>query len=165
MADSQIDSELSTEGQKHAEELSEELKTVNPNVFFVSPLTRTRQTIQPFLNTLPNPTVVESDLLLERNLGDFTSTPMGAFQKYCDDNQFDKVTTRPANGESLADVYIKTIQFLNDIKSRYSGKTILVCGSKNNLMCLQIAIEGRDISDYYTFPSFKTGELRGFEIP
>ena len=164
MADSQIDSGLSLEGQKCAEELSEELKTVNPYIFFVSPLARTRQTIQPFLDTLGNSVVLESQLLLERDLGDFTGTPMGAFQKYCDDNNLDKITTRPPSGESLEDVYTKTVQFLKDLKNKYPDKTVLVCGSKNNLMCLQIAIEGKNISDYYSFPPFKTGELRRFEI-
>lgn len=165
-ADSQNDADLSSEGQKDTERLLKELTTIKPDIFFVSPLKRTRQTIQPFLDTLSNPVIVESDLLLERNLGDFTGTPMGAFQKYCDDNCLDKVTTRPPNGESLMDVYTKTVQFLNDIKSRYldKDKVVLVCGSKNNLMCLQIEIEGKNISDYYTFPSFKTGELRSFDV-
>ncbi len=164
MADSQIDADLSPEGQGNAKRLSKELEIIKPDIFFVSPLKRAHQTIQLFLDTLKNPVVIENDLLLERDLGDFTGTPMDTFQKYCDDNHLDRVTTRPTNGESLMDVYTKATQFLKDIKSKYPDKKVLVCGSKNNLMCLQIAIEGKNMFDYYSFQSFKTGELRGLEV-
>jgi alpha-ribazole phosphatase len=164
LADSIVDSELSLEGQRDVNRITLKLRDIKPDVFFVSPLKRTHQTIQSFLETLKNPIIVESNLLLERNLGDFTGTPIGSFQRYCDENHLDKVNTRPPNGESLLDVYNKVSEFLEDIKNKYSDKKVLVCGSKNNLMCLQILIEGKDISDYYSFQSFKTGELRSFEL-
>jgi len=163
-ADSQTDSILSLEGQEDANRIKIELQKIQPEIFFVSPLKRTRQTVQPFLDTLNNPIIIESDLLLERNLGTFTGTPMNTFQKYCEDNHLDKVSTRPPNGESLMDVCVRTSIFLKEIKSKYTNKKILICGSKNNLMCLQIEIEGKNIADYYSFESFKTGELRGFDL-
>ncbi len=161
---SQIDADLSPEGTEVSENLVAEISEINPDVFFVSPLKRTQQTIQPFLDTQQDPVVVESDLLLERDLGKFTGTPMGAFQEYCKENNLDKVTTRPEGGESLVDVYEKTKLFLQEIKDTYPDQKVLVCGSKNNLMCLQIAIEGNNIADYSSFESFKTGELRRFKI-
>lgn len=164
LADSQIDSELSSEGREDANKIRYELQKIQPDVFFVSPLQRTRQTLQSFLETLENPIVIESDLLLERDLGDYTGTPINTFQKYCEDNNLDKVSTRPLNGESLLDVYAKIMRFLEEVKNKYSNKKVLICGSKNNLMCLQIATESKNITDYYSFPSFKTGELRSFVI-
>lgn len=164
MADSQIDADLSPEGTEVSESLVGEINKIQPDVLFVSPLKRTQQTIQPFLDTQQDPVVVESDLLLERDLGKFTGTPMGAFQEYCKENNLDKVTTRPEGGESLVDVYEKTKLFLQEIKDTYPDQKVLVCGGQNNLMCLQIAIEGNNIADYYSFESFKTGELRRFKI-
>ncbi len=164
LADSQTDVDLSPEGKEDSERLAKELKEVMPDICFVSPLKRTRQTLQPFLDIEKSSTVIESELLLERDLGEFTGTPMGAFQEYCRSNNTDLVSARPPGGESLVDVYDKTKRFLEDIKKSYLDKKVLVCGSKNNLMCLQIAIEGKGISDYYLFPAFKTGEMRSFEI-
>lgn len=164
LADSQTNVDLSPEGKEDSVRLAKELKEIMPDVCFVSPLKRTRQTLQPFLDTGKDTVVIESELLLERDLGEFTGTPMGAFQEYCRSNNTDLVSTRPAGGESLVDVYDKTKRFFEDIKKSYVDKKILVCGSKNNLMCLQIAIEGKDIADYYSFPAFKTGEMRIFDI-
>lgn len=164
MADSQLDVDLSPKGQVEAVHLSKKLAEIKPDIFIVSPLKRTRQTIQPYLNTLDNPKVEESRLLLERDLGDFTGTPMGTFQKYCDDNKLDRITTRPPNGESLMDVYAKAKEMLVYLKSNYADKVVLVCGSKNNLMCLQIAIEGKSMADYETFPVFTPAELRELEF-
>ena len=144
--------------------LIEKLSVIKPEIFIVSPLKRTRQTIQPYLDTLNNPVVEENELLLERDLGEFAGTPMGTFQKYCDDNNLDRIMTRPTKGESLIDVYTRAKEFLVQIKNSYQDKKILVCGSKNNLMCLQIAIKGDDMKNYETFEPFKTGELRDFEI-
>ena len=107
LADSQTDVALSVEGQDDINRINLELQKIQPDIFFVSPLKRTRQTIQPFLETLKNPIVIESDLLLERDLGDFTGTSMNTFQKYCNDNNLDKVNIRPSNGESLLYVYNK----------------------------------------------------------
>ena len=164
MADSQIDAGLSAEGKKDIERLNKELEKIRPDVFFVSPLKRTLQTIKSFLDTVDNPVVMESELLLERDLGDYTGTPMGTFQGYCDENNLNRVTTRPPNGESLMDVYQKAMKFLEMLNNQYQDKKILVCGSKNNIMCLQIAIEGKDIADYYSFKPFETGELRVFSL-
>lgn len=164
LADSQKDVDLSPEGKEDSEHLEQEFKEIMPDICFVSPLKRTHQTLQPFLDTEKDFPVIESELLLERDLGDFAGTPMGAFQEYCRLNNTDLVSTCPPGGESLVDVYDKTKRFLEDIKKSYFDKKVLVCGSKNNLMCLQIAIEGKDISDYYSFPAFKTGEMRSFEI-
>ncbi len=160
LADSQIDAELSSRGLGDAQHLVNDLQEIKPDVFYISPLKRTYETIKPYLNTLENPIVIKSPLLLERDLGDFTGTPMGAFQKYCDENNLNKITTRPPNGESLSDVYEKVQKFWEEIKQKYPDKIILICGHKNNLMCLQVVIENKNIMDYYSFSALKTGELR-----
>ncbi len=159
-ADSQIDAGLSSRGLENAQRLVSDLREVQPDIFYISPLKRTYKTIEPYLGTLENPMVIRSAMLLERDLGDFTGTPMGAFQKYCDENNLSRVTMRPPNGESLFDVYKKVQKFWEEIKQKYSGETILICGHKNNLMCLQIVIEDKNIMDYYSFDASETGELR-----
>ena len=102
--------------------------------------------------------------MLERDLGEYTGSAMGAFQKYCDDNKISRVTTRPENGESLIDIYEKVKQFLTELKPKHNKGPILVCGHKNNLMCLQIAVEGKDMNDYYSFKPLETGGIRELEL-
>lgn len=161
-ADSQIDAELTEEGQRDAEKLVVKLKELGIDVFIVSPLKRNLQTIQPLLNTLNEPEIVSSNLTIERNLGDFTGTSMGEFQKYCDDNQQDKVFCTPKNGESIADTYERAKKFLSFLKEGYKNKTILVCGHKNFLMCFEVLLRGLDIKDYYKYKPLENAEIREF---
>lgn len=163
-ADSQIDAELTKKGWEDSQALIPVLKKLNINVFIVSPLKRNIQTIQSFLDTLDNPIVIFNELTIERNLGDFTGTPMGAFQKYCDENKKDKVFCRPKNGESIADTYERAKKFLSLLKQKYNNKTILVCGHKNFLMCLEVLLKNLDIKDYFEFNPLKNTEIRELNI-
>ncbi|MFH1501260.1 MAG: histidine phosphatase family protein [archaeon] len=162
-ADSQIDSGLTAQGKEDAQKLISKLKNLKIDLFIISPLKRNLQTIQPFLSTINKPKVIVEDITLERNLGDFTGSEMGAFQRYCDENKLDKVFYKPENGESIADTYERAKKFLRSLK-KYSDKTILVCGHKNFLMCLEVLIKGEDIRDYYNFIPLKNSEIREFEI-
>ncbi len=163
-ADSQIDAELTENGWKDAHNLIPKLKNLKIDVFIVSPLKRNLQTIQPFLDTLDNPKVIVNNLTIERNLGDFTGTPMGVFQKFCDDNNEDKVFCKPKNGESIADTYKRAKKFLLFLEENYKNKTILICGHKNFLMCFETLLRNLDIKDYYKFKSLKNTEIREFNI-
>ena len=162
-ADSQIDADLTEKGLKDAEELISTLNKYKFDIFVVSPLKRTIQTIQLFLDTFNNPKIITSELTLERDLGEFTGTQMGTFQKYCDDNKLNRVTCRPKGGESILDVYKRAETFLSEIKENYLNKTVLVCSSKNFLLCLEIAIRGKKIQDFYSFKPLELGELREFK--
>jgi broad specificity phosphatase PhoE len=163
-ADSQKDVELSKKGQEDAQKLIPILNQHSFDFFIVSPLRRTLQTIQPFLEIINKPQVIVSGLTLERNLGKFTGTPMGTFQKHCDDNELDKISCRPQNGESIEDTYKRAKKLLAEIKQNYPHKSILICSSKNFLGCLEIAITGKNIAGYYSIKSFELGELRKFNL-
>ncbi|MCL5730172.1 MAG: histidine phosphatase family protein [Candidatus Pacearchaeota archaeon] len=113
-ADSRMNSELTKEGKEEAKRLMSRLKKYKIDVFIVSPLKRTLDTIAPFLNTLKaKPKVVISELTSERDLGDFTGSKMGDFQRYCEENQLNKIATRPKNGESILDTYKRAEKFLS----------------------------------------------------
>jgi len=160
-----IDTELTEKGWKDAHNLIPKLiEKLKIDVFIVSPLKKNLQTIQPFLDTLDNPEVISNKLTIEMNLGDFTGTPMGTFQQYCDDHNEDKIFCRPKNGESIADTYERAKKFLFFLKKNYENKTILVCGHKNFLMCFELVISGLNIKDYYKFNPLKKAEIREFNI-
>ena len=163
-ADSQIDSELTKKGLEDARSLVPKLKKFKIDLIVVSPLRRNVQTLQPFLDTLNDPKIVVNELILERNLGDFTGTPMGTFQKYCDDHHYDKIFHRPKNGESIADTYERSKKFLATLKAQFPNHNkVLICGHKNFLMCLEILVRGLEIGDFANHTPLKNAEFRVIE--
>ncbi len=164
-ADSQIDAGLTEKGLKDAEKLIPKLKEHNIDIFIVSLLRRTLETIKPFLKTLKiKPRIITSKLTLERDLGDFTGSKMGAFQKYCEDNNLSKVFHKPKNGESIEDTYKRAKKLFSLLKKKYFNQSILICGHKNFLMCLEIIVKKKQIKNYYSFDALKIGEIREFRI-
>ncbi len=164
IADSIIDSELSEEGKKMAKKLVFVLNKNKYDFFIVSPLKRTIQTIQPFLDTLEKPKVEIEPLTIERDLGEFTGTPMGVFTKYCEQNSFSRVSCRSKNGESVEDVFERAKTFLVLIKKNHKDESILVCGHKVFLRCLTFILTNKPIEEYYSHKALSNGEIRKFEI-
>lgn len=89
---------------------------------------------------------------------------MGDFQKYCDENNLDKVFQKPEGGESIFETYERAKKLFSYLKKNYNKKTILICGHKNFLLCLEIAITNKKIEDYYSYSSLKTGEFKELKI-
>jgi broad specificity phosphatase PhoE len=165
IADSQIDLGLTEEGASHSVKLIKKLQKYPFDVIVVSPLERTSETIKPFLNVLKDkPKVLVDKSTIERNLGSFSDTDFGEFQKYCKENNLDKVFHRPPGGESISDVYKRAEKFLNYLKTKFKDKNVLVCGHKNFLLCLEILIKNKDIANYYAYRPFKNGEIREYKL-
>lgn len=162
IADSVIDTELSEKGIKDAKKLISALSKNNYDIFITSPLRRTLETLGPFLSTLNNPKVIKDPLTTERNLGEFTGSPIGTFAKYCQDNSLDRISFRPAKGESVADVYERAKEFLPNIKENYHDKSILICGHAIFLHCLELLLRDIPLSDFYSFETIGNGELKEF---
>ena len=165
IADSGVmDTELSERGIEEAQELVAALSENNYDLFIVSPLKRAIQTIRPFLDTLKNPRVVTEPLIIERDLGEFAGTPRGTFTRYCEENNLDKVSFRPENGESVIDVYERAKKFFNLVVEQYKEKTILICGHQIFLRCLELVLSGEPVEKYHLIKSLSNGEIREFEI-
>ncbi len=164
IADSIMDSELSEKGKKEARELVFVLNKNKYDFFIVSPLSRTIQTIQPFLDTLEKPRVITEALTIERNLGEFTGTPMGTFTNYCEQNGFSRVSCKSKNGESIEDVFIRAKEFFTLITKKYKNKSILICGHKVFLHCLTLILTNKPVGEYYLHKALFNGEIKKFEI-
>ncbi|MBA7490357.1 Phosphoserine phosphatase 1 [subsurface metagenome] len=159
-----MDFALSKKGLKQAKELIRELNKYKFDVFIVSPLKRTIQTIQPYLNILSNPEVVVNGLTLEREGGEFTGGPQDGIRKYCEKNNLNKVSFRPKKGESILDVYKRAKKFIKFLKDNFNDESILICGHKNFLICLEVALENKSIKDYYSFKPLENKEIRQFSL-
>lgn len=167
---SRTDTLLSEKGLAAALELVEKLSVRNYDLIIVSPLQRTSQTIQPYLEALEvRPPIVIEDLTIERDLGELTNTRVGDGKVAASREASGKSKTEwvPPGGESCVQVYGRAQKFLEKIRGR-SEKNILICGHQNFLRCFELAILGQSIDDehfYSESPSrLELGEVREYAI-
>lgn len=166
---SQTDAPLSDKGKKMAKDLVPELSKKNYNLIIVSPLKRTLQTVQPFVDSLNHKISVDvNPLTIERDLGDLTNTLAGDGQikAHRERSKQDRISWVPPNGESILDVYKRAKKFFEEIKEKYPSKTILICSHQNFLRCLEMLLLNRPINDFYSDnPSrLKNMEMRCYKI-
>ena len=128
----------------------------------VSPFRRTQETIEPYLKKRKIKFVV-SDLTAERNAGIFAGKNKGSIRDYClAHNIQDTISFKPKKGESILEVYQRAKKFLDYLNDKFKDKSVLLCGHINFLTCLDIAINGEDISKFYSFRSLKNGEIKEY---
>ena len=159
-----MDLGLSEKGKKDAVKLIPNLSKNSYDVFIVSPLGRTIQTIQPFLDTINQPMVIIEPLTIERDLGEFVGTPLGTFTKYCENKGVDKVSCKSEKGESIKDVYRRAKRFLDLITKKYNNKSILITGHKVFLHCLTLILTSIPVDKYYSEEQLTNGEIKKFKI-
>jgi broad specificity phosphatase PhoE len=146
---SQRDTPLSEKGLIQASDLVTKLSNYDFDLVIVSPLKRTMQTIQPYIDSLEHkPEVISSALTIERNLGDLSGSVTGDGRVDASVAASGKAKTdwQPPNGESTRQVYLRAQQFLEYLKNR-NELNILVCGHQNFLRCLEIVLTNRTFND------------------
>lgn len=164
-SDAKFDLGLSEKGKKQAEELVQTLSKQRFDAFVISPLKRTIETLNPYLKTLQNPKVIVNPLTLERNAGEFIGKELEAMKEYCKVNSIsDRVSFKPKGGESILDVYERAKKFLEFLKTNFKDESILICGHKNFLTCLEILVNSGKINEFYSVKALENGEMREFEI-
>jgi broad specificity phosphatase PhoE len=166
---SQTDTLLSKNGKEIAKEIAPTLSKNEYDLIIVSPLKRTFQTIEPYLNSLKKKIPVEvNNLTIERDLGKLTNSVAGdgQIQAHREKSGQNKIEWIPPEGESILDVYERAKRFFNEIQKKYSGKKILICGHQVFLRCLEIIILNKSIYDFYSEnpPRLENGEIRFYQI-
>ncbi len=152
---------LSERGKKEAEKLVKELRKYDFDNIIISPLKRTRQTIEPYVKTLHNPKIITSKLTLERNAGEFTDKPAKVLRDYRKDlSKREKIVFRPKGGESIIDTCKRAKKFADLLKKDFKNKTLLICGHKNFLMCLEIVLKKKSIDNFYLYKPLKNGQIK-----
>lgn len=166
----QTDTPLSENGLKAATDLIPILSKNIYDLVYTSPLQRTRQTIEPYLNSLGvKPLVVVEPLTIERSLGILTNSISGDGQVPASIKASgkSKVDWRPEEGESTFDVSVRASKFLEILKTR-DESNILICAHQNFLRCLELQIQNIPISDETFFsdspPKLEPGEIRVYGI-
>jgi len=167
---SRTDTPLSPGGWGLARSLVSKLAEHNYDLIIVSPLQRTRQTIEPYLQTLKDqPPVIVDPLTLERELGIFTNTVIGDGKIPADQKKWggERTAWLPEGGESTVMVSQRARKFLEQLRQR-PERSILICGHQNFLRCLELLIRNEPVDDehYYSSdpPILDLGVLREYVL-
>lgn len=167
---SQTDTPLSDLGLLQAKQSISKISQYNYDLIFISPLQRTKQTIEPYLDTLKvQPEIIIEPLTIERDLGVLTNTITGDGKVPASmaASGKTKVEWIPEGGESTVMVYKRAKEFLEKLKSR-NEQNILVCSHQNFLRCLELILTDQPIDDEHFYnenpPRLEPGEIRKYEF-
>jgi len=156
---------LSELGKRQAEDAVDELEKHHYDIVIVSPLRRTKETVDPYLER-NKVDVIVSDLVAERNAGVFAGKPKRSVKEYCAANGLDRVSFRPEGGESILDVYERAKLFRDYLKNVFKDESILLCSHINFIKCLDFLIRSEDIHKFYDSlsPGLKNAEMREYDL-
>ena len=116
------DIDLNEKGIEQAEITRDELKDIKFDLIISSPLLRTKHTADVInINNYP---VIYDDRLMERDCGEFTKKGFDSLDRALYWNFYD--TTKYEKAETLAQLFRRVYDFLNEIKDKYQDKTVLI---------------------------------------
>ncbi len=167
---SRTDTSLSETGLHCATSLITTLSSQVFGLIFVSPLKRTIQTIQPYLESLKTkpPLIIES-LITERELGLLTNSKSseGKVAASITESGKSKVEWIPPGGESIRNVYERAELFLKRIKDR-NENDMLICSHQIFLRSIELILSNKSLNDenFYSSSSslMKLGEIRKYRV-
>ena len=114
---------LNENGIEQAINVGKELKKLNLNKIYCSPVERAKYTLELFDLDKNIPVVIE-DRLKERNMGIYENVPFenldwDVFWNYNSEIKYPEL-------ESMKDVYLRIKNFLDELKKKYKDKKILI---------------------------------------
>lgn len=133
-----IDSKLTAAGHKHAERLAGELKNKAIDIAFISPLSRTKETLVHIRKYHPQMKVVVDKRLIERDYGDLSRKSKVKYKTEHPDlfpiyhRSYD---VPPPGGESMREVEKRVLAFIKDVVSliKKEGVNVLIVAHGNSI--------------------------------
>lgn len=152
------DIELNETGKLQAIETASNLKNINIDAIFVSPLKRTRRTAEE-INRTKNLNMTIDERLIERGFGDYEGKTCVDFKKYWDL----QANISDNNVEPIKELFARTYSLLNEIWELYGNtdKTILLVTHNGTNLVITSILNGLvpNIFEY----NLKPCEYRIFE--
>lgn len=135
------DVELSALGEKQAIELGELFKNIPIDIICSSDLKRATQTAElAFGSMLP---IIVDKRLRELNYGDYNGKPSEIVEPL----KIPHIHLPFPHGESYDDVIVRTQEFYNELRQKYSGKIALVIGHRATQYGLDTLVLGKNLED------------------
>ena len=122
----QNDVELNKNGIEQAKQTAKELKDINFDICFCSPLKRAAQTCQEIVKFHPELKIVCDERLKERDYGNLVGLPIGSIKFNRWKAGEDEEVNKKYNIENVLHLHDRVSNFYDDILQKYSGKNILI---------------------------------------
>jgi len=154
-------SELTSRGERQAEEAAKKLFKKKIDIIISSPLARTRKTSKIIADIIGAKVEID-DRLHDINIGDFHGEKVEDVRKKF---PFEKILVESfPGGESVRHVRARMFGVFKDIIFKYKDKKILIVSHGDPLWVLNAALDGVEEEDYKKSWYPKTGEIRRFNI-
>ncbi|NPB06391.1 MAG: histidine phosphatase family protein [Aquificae bacterium] len=149
-----LDPGLTERGVRQARLLAQALKDEGISVLFTSPLKRTYETARIVGEELGLEPIVD-ERLREIDHGEWSGLLVEEVKKKYPE-QFEAWLKEPhrvvfPGGESLKEVFKRVTDFLNDVRSRYEGRTVAAVSHTVPIRCLYCSALGIDLSKFWSF--------------
>ena len=154
---------LSTEGKKLVERTANEIKNLDFDIIFSSPVMRTMQTTN-IVNQFLNLKVIKDERITDIDQGIFAGrfkTSLTEHEKY-----LRKTHDKNCGVESWEETFLRVKDFMNEIKSKKEYKNILIVTHDYPATCIENILTDKDIDfkNYTHSRNFKNAEIRKFVL-
>lgn len=134
-----IDEDINAAGILQAENLSKEVAKLKIDVAFCSPLLRARHTLD-LLNLRDVPTIID-ERIIEREGGKLTGTVVDP--EFYDSEYYNLDSKPQIEGlEPVQSILDRVSDFLNEIKTKYEGKNVLIVTHGGVVKAIRCYFEG-----------------------
>lgn len=149
---------LNEKGFAQARETAENLKDIEFDICFCSPLLRTKQTLAEIIKYHKNLNVIYDDRLKERDYGEITGKPANIckFRRW---NANDKI---PYKMETIPEMFDRIASFYDDLKRNYRGKNILIVAHSGVGRITHFYFNGKPQDNDYS--NFEIGNAKVMKI-
>ena len=152
---------LNETGIEQAKETKQELENVKYDVLICSPMHRAIQTAE-IINKDRNVPIITDERIRERKLGDLEGNKVTdeTVKKIWDYN----LNYQIPNGESLHDFEKRILEFLDEIKQKYTDKTVLIVAHGGIAKVLKMHLYGMPESKNLSEIGMKNCEIIEAEL-
>ncbi|HEY4525923.1 MAG TPA: histidine phosphatase family protein [Candidatus Paceibacterota bacterium] len=138
----QNDAALSELGEKQAVKLGERYKDKHPDAIFCSDLERSYKTAE-IAFAGKNIPIIKDTRLRECDYGEWSGRPSAEVEP----ERGNRIDTPFPGGESYEQTTARMGDFLNELKEKYDGKTVMIIGHRATQYGLEHLIKGLPIRD------------------
>ena len=153
---------LSKSGIELAKQTALEIKDVNFDAIFCSPLFRTVQTAN-IVNKFHNNKIIKDEKLIEIDQGIFTGRKYTSLTE--EEKQLKKSKSKKCGMESYEEVYLRTKEFIDNLKIK-NYNNVLIVTHNCNASIFEIILTNKDISkcESVDFKLFKNAQVKKFVL-
>lgn len=154
------DTPLNKKGFEQAKEAAIELKDIEFDICFSSPLLRTKQTLDEILPYHKDVKVVFDDRLKERDYGELTGKP----SSICEFRRWNANDEIPFKMESVPEMYERISSFYDELKTKYKSKNILIVSHSGVGRLSYFYFNGRPKDNDYSNFKLDNAKIMKFDI-